>query len=153
MRDFFAALYEWGGLNPLYATDLGDHLRGLDGTCSDFIWTPWYVNIGWTMLFIVGIFYALQYHMVDSPRFMRRRHWWLVALIIAAFNFVIAFLFPYNSLQTGEYCTQLVFSTTDCLGFGFSNALWSFILFGIISSVPWIRSFSTNCRFTTFWKP
>lgn len=153
MNEFFANFYEWWGLIPFYSTDLGDHLRGFDITCSDYIGTPWYTYIGCIMLIITGFFYALQYHIIDSPRFLRRHHWWIIALIIVLLNFLIAFIIPFNSVQTGDYCNQLSINIADCIGFGISNALWSFIIFIIITSVPWIRQFSTNCRHTTFWKP
>jgi len=32
MKEFFASIYEWFGLFPLYSRDLGDHLRGWDIT-------------------------------------------------------------------------------------------------------------------------
>ena len=153
MKDFFASLYEWFGLVPFYVSDLGDHLRGFDITCSDFIGTPWYLYIGCSMIITTIIIYALQYHIIDSPRLNKRRHWWLVALIIIAINFITAFAIPYNSLQTGDLCQDLHFSVADCLGFGLSNALWSLILFVIITTIPWIRQLGVNCRHTTFWKP
>ena len=153
MLNFFASLYEWFGLIPLYKKDMGDHLRGWDITCTDYIATPWYVYIGVIMLIITGFIYALQYHIIDNSRINKRVHWWLFALLIIILNFLIAFTIPFNSIQAGDYCSQLNLSVTDCIGFGFSNALWSFILFILISTIPLIRSLSTNCRHTTFWKP
>jgi len=153
MDEFFASLYEWWGLIPFYSTDLGDHLRGYDVTCTDYIDTNWYVTIGWVMTLVTSFVYAFQYHILDSPRFHRRQHWWYFALLITTLNFLIAFAIPFNSIQTEDYCNQLNISVADCVGFGFSNALWSFILFIIITTVPWIRKQSVNCRHTTFWKP
>lgn len=153
MKQFFAGLYEWWGLISFYATDLGDHLLGYDITCSDYVATPWYLYIGLSMLSVTILFYLVQYHIIDSSRFNKKFHWWLVALMIFALNFVIAFSIPFNSLQTENYCSQLFFSEADCLGFGLSNAIWSFFLFVIITSIPVTRPFSVNCRHTTFWKP
>lgn len=153
MKGFFASLYEWFGLIPLYSRDLGDHLRGFDITCTDYIATPWYVYIGWIMIILTVFLYSLQYHIIDRSRFNKRGHWWILALIIVILNFIIAFTIPFNSLQAGDYCNQLNLSVSDCIGFGFSNAIWSFILFIFISTIPLFRRFSTNCRHTTFWKP
>ena len=75
MKDFFASLYEWFGLMPLYSTDMGDQLRGWDITCTDYIDTPWYVNIGWLMIITTSFIYALQYHIIDSPRWKNKIHW------------------------------------------------------------------------------
>lgn len=153
MQEFFATIYEWFGLIPFYSKDMGDHLRGFDVTCTDYIATPWYVYIGWIMLVLTVLVFALQYYIVDSSKFNKARHWWFFALALVVLNFFIAFGIPYNSLQAGDYCNQLNLTVSDCIGFGFSNALWSLIFFGIISSIPVFRSRSTNCRHTTFWKP
>jgi hypothetical protein len=99
MKEFFASIYEWFGLFPLYSRDLGDHLRGWDITCSDYIGTPWYSYIGWLMLIITLFIYALQYHMIDHPRYNKKIHWWLSALTIVLLNFFTAVLIPYNSIQ------------------------------------------------------
>lgn len=153
MEEFFASIFEWFGTNPFYSTDLGDHLRGWDITCSGYIATHYYVIIGWSMIAITLLAYSLQYHIIDSPRYSYKRHWWITALIIFMLTYLVAFLIPFNSYQSVDYCTDLNISTTDIFGFGFSVSIWSFILFILISSVPWIRSLSINCRNTTFWKP
>ncbi len=132
---------------------MGDQLRGWDITCTDYISTPWYVYIGWIMIIITVFIYALQYHIIDNSRVNKRGHWWIFALVIVFINFIVAFTIPFNSIQAGDYCNQLNLSVSDCIGFGFSNAIWSFLLFILISTVPLIRSLSTNCRHTTFWKP
>jgi hypothetical protein len=153
MNDFFASVYEWFGLIPFYSRDLGDHLRGWDITCTDYIGTSWYIYVGWIMISMTSFFYALMYHVIDSPRFNRRTHWWMIAGVVFVLNFLIAFAIPFNSIQAGDYCQQLNITTADCLGFGLSNALVSIVVFTIISSIPLIRRVSRNCRNTTFWKP
>ena len=153
MKDIFANMYEWWGFLPLYSNDLAEHLRGYDLTCSDYFATPWYTYIGWSMIAVVAVLYALQYHIVDSTRFMRRHHWWIVVLIISILNFSIAFSLPYNSVQSGDYCNQLNISFSDCAGFGLSNVIWGFVIFLVITTIPWLRKLSTNCRHTTFYKP
>ena len=153
MKDLFASLYEWFGLMPLYSNDMGDLLRGWDNTCTDYIDTPWYVYVGWIMIAVTAGVYILQYHIIDNSRWSKKQHWWLFALIIVLINFLVAFAMPFNKIQAGDYCNQLNLHTADCIGFGLSNAIWSFLLFVLITSVPFIRKASTNCRHTTFWKP
>jgi hypothetical protein len=155
MLEFFATIYEWFGLIPFYSTDMGDHLRGYDVTCTDFIATPWYVYIGWIMIVLISLVFVLMYYIVGNKisDYNEAKHWWYFALGLVLLNFFIAFGIPYNSLQAGEYCNQLNINSSDCIGFGFSSALWSLIFFGIISSIPLFRSRSNNCRHTTFWKP
>jgi hypothetical protein len=153
MKEFFASIYEWFGINLLYSTDMGDQLRGWDITCTDYIGTPWYVIIGWALIATTAFIYVLQYHIIDSSRWNKKQHWWIFSFLIVALNFLIAFIIPFNTVNAGDFCNQLNLSISDCIGFGLSNAIWSFIFFLIISTIPLIRKFSTNCRNTTFWKP
>lgn len=153
MNDVFASLYEWFGLMPLYKTDMGDHLRGFDISCSNFDGTPWYVYIGWIMAASSLVTYAVQYHLIDSSGWNKKHHWWLFALILVALNFLIAFSITFNTVEAGDFCKELNLSVSDCIGFGFSNAIWSLLLFMLISTLPFPRRFSSNCRNTTFWKP
>ena len=153
MQEVFAKIYEWFGLIPFYSKDMGDHLRGFDVTCTDYIATPWYSYIGWIMLVTTIFTFALQYYIVDSPKYSQARHWWFFALGLVLLNFLIAFAIPYNDIQDSNFCNQLKLNVSDCVGFGFSNALWSLIMYIIISTIPIFRKMSTNCEFTTFWKP
>jgi hypothetical protein len=153
MRDFFASLYEWFGLNSLYSTDLGEHLRGYDITCSDYLDTPLYVMVGLSMIFSTIIIYILLYYVINSPRWNKRAHWWIFAGVLVSINFLIAFTPPFNDLQTTDYCTQLRISALDCVFFGVSNAIWSFILFAILTSSPIRKWAGHNMTDTTFWKP
>jgi uncharacterized membrane protein YcgQ (UPF0703/DUF1980 family) len=153
MKDFFAGLYEWWGTNPFFARDLGDHLRGFDLVCEDYVGTPLYTYIGLGMIFTTFLSFLIQYYFIDSNRYSGRGHWLITSAILMIINFSIAFVLPFNDLQNTNYCSELNFSMADCLGFGFSNAIWSFILFLIITSLPFLRSRSINCRYTSIWKP
>ena len=152
MKDFFASLYELWGLNPLLVEDLGDHLRGLDIICEGYGATSWYTYIGSAMVTLTLLSYATQYHFIDSNRYSGRLHLFITSIILMVINFLIAFSIPFNALQTSNYCSELNFNSANCIGFGISNALWSFILFAIITSLPWPRSKSINCSHTVFWK-
>lgn len=153
MIDFFASLYEWFGTLPFYTEDFVYLLRGWDSTCTDFIDSPWYTYIGIIMIIITSLIYAFQYHIIDSSGFNKKHHWWLMSLIIIGLNFFIAFIIPFNIIQSDNYCSQLNLTVADCLGFGFSNAIWSFILFLLISTPPILRKLSNNCSETTFYRP
>lgn len=157
MNEFFANLYEWFGLWMPYSRDMGNWLYGFDITCTGFIGTPWYSYIGFIMIILTAFIYALQYHIIDSSRCNKKQHWWLFALLIFALNFLIAFSIPFNTVQAGDFCNELNLSVSDCIGFGLSNAIWSFIFFVLLTSFPFPRmvipSRNGNCRNTTFWKP
>jgi len=153
MTDFFASLYEWFGLNPLFSTNFGDHLRGLDTACNDYAATPIYSVVGIAMMGLSMLFYALYYHVVDSVKYSRRGSWFVVLLALIILDFCIAFLLPYNDIQAGNFCKSEDFSIdgTDCFGFAFSNSIWAAIFFTFFSLLPFPRSLSVNCKFTP-WK-
>ena len=96
MNDFFASLYEFFGLAPLYSKDLGDHLRGLDITCQGYVGSPLYIYIGISMILVTFFTYALQYHIIDSNRYNKLYHWWITSAILIIINFFIAFSIPNN---------------------------------------------------------
>jgi len=150
MTDFFASAYEWFGVMPLYSKGMMERLRGWDVTCTDYIASPIYTYAAWCTIGSVLFIYALQYHILDSSRGNKKLHLWLYALSVVAVNFLGACLYTNSLVQSDDFCPSDNLSVSDCLGFGFSNALWSFILFLFITSVPWPRGFSTNCRHTTF---
>lgn len=154
MLEFFASLYEWFGLIPFYAKDLGDHLRGFDVTCTGYIGSTEYMYVGWAMILLTIFAYFLQYHIINSPIFNKKHHWWIIAFALFMLNFLIAFALPFNDLQTGDFCKDLNLSIWDCIGFAFSNALWSLIFFILLTSFPLPRKFAGhNMSETTFWKP
>jgi hypothetical protein len=153
MIELFASIYEWFGLMLMYSVDMGEHLRGWDVTCTDYIGTPWYNIVGWIMIVSVLVTYILQYRIIDSPRFNRAINWWLYALALVLLNFIIALSISYNSIQPGMVCTDLNIDFADCVGFAFSNTTWSFVLYAIFTSISFVRNIGVNNRLTTFWKP
>jgi hypothetical protein len=144
MRDFFAMLYEWFGIVPVYSKDLGEFLRGLDLACTGYWALPWYFYTGVMMIILTVLLFGLQYDLIDSRRFQKQRHWALAAVLVIIVNFFIAFTIPFVALQTGVYCPRLKLSVLDCIGFGLSNAVWSFILFSLLSGVQEILWLNKN---------
>lgn len=153
MTDFFASLYEWFGFIPLYTKGMMERLRGWDYISQEYVLTNWYVNMGLIMIGITSLIYALQYHVIDSSRWNKKKHWWIFSILVVGINFLIAFSITNNIIQTADFDPNDNLSISDCIGFGFSNALWALIFFLIISTIPIFRRFSTNCRHTTFWTP
>ncbi len=153
MTEIFASLYEFFGFLPFYSKDFADHLRGWAPDCSGYTGTVWYNIIAFTMTGVTALGYALMYHIIDSPKWNKKQHWWIVALVILALNWFIAFIIPFNAIRAGNYCKELLLTINDCVGFGFSNAIWSLILFTLLTSFKYPKLFSINCRYTTLWNP
>ncbi|WP_299989359.1 hypothetical protein [uncultured Pontibacter sp.] len=150
MIEFLAGLYEWWGLSPLYATDMGDHLRGYNISCS-YDGTPWYSIVASIMVVVSFLTYSAYYHVIDKSTWQRREHWVIFLAINFIINFFIAYAIPMNDLSTENYCSELTLSIGDCIGFGVSNGIWAIILFSLVSLSPFPRKLSVNCR-NTPWK-
>ena len=147
MIDFIAMIYEWFG----YSTDLGTHLRGRDVTCENFDGTNFYFQIFILMLLVnLGLFISM-YLVIDkfTTKFSTKTSWWIMAIIGMLINFGIAFSLP----KTATACEELVFGASDLMLFGVANAVWSLIVFALLTSFPFPRMLSVNARLTTFWKP
>ena len=147
MTEFIAMIYEWFG----YRTDLGEHLRGYDVTCTGFLGPDLYIQI-FTYMVLTNVFlFILMYFVIDrfTARFSSKVSWWVTALIGTFISFGIAFSLP----ETVQACAMLQFNSGDLFLFGLANAWWSLVTFALLTSFPIPRNFSTNTRLTTFWKP
>lgn len=147
MTDFIAMIYEWFG----YRTDLGEHLRGYDVTCTGFLGPDLYLQIFTYMILTNLILYVLMYVIIDriTSNFSTKVSWWITALIGVLISFGIAFSLP----ETIQACGHLNFNSGDLFLYGLANAWWSLVTFALLTSFPIPRNFSTNSRLTTFWKP
>jgi uncharacterized membrane protein len=135
MKEFFAHMYEWFGLIHPYTRDMDDFLRGWDYACVGYYALPWYFYTGILMIIITVLVFALQYDLVSGRRFKKIEHWELAALIAVVANFLIAFIIPATAILKGNHCPLLKLTVTDSLLFGVSNAVWSLILFSMLSLV------------------
>jgi hypothetical protein len=133
MDEFFARMYEWFGLIPVYSKDLCEFLRGWDYACTGYFALHWYLYVGLFMVVITTLLFALQYDLISGKRFKRQRHWALTAFVIIVVNFAVAFTVPFVALETGVHCMHLKLAVLDCIGFGLSNAVWAFIFFSLLS--------------------
>lgn len=152
MRMFFAHMYEWFGLIRPYSHDFGEYLRGWDFACVGYFAVPWCLYVGWLMVIVTLVIFGLQFDLVSAKRFNQRQHWGLVAFSIVIVNFLIAAGITVVAIYTGSYCLRLQLSILDCIGFGISNALWSFIFFSLLSAISPLRDQIISWRKPTFKK-
>ncbi len=135
MKQVFAHMYEWFGLFPIYSRDLSDFLKGWDYACVGYFALPWYFYIGWGMIMLTGLLFALQYDLISGIRFKNREHWELAVMVVAICNFLIAFTIPFVAINKGMQCPQLKITFPDCIFFGLCNAVWGVIVFLILSGL------------------
>jgi hypothetical protein len=152
MSHFFARLYEWFGIIHFYSKDFGEFMRGWDFACTGYYAIPWYLHIGWLMIISTTVIYGLQFDIISPTRFTKTGHWCLVAFTIFMVNLMLGFIIPFAFILTHTYCMHLNLSLFDCVGFAFSNAIWSFILFCLLNAITPIRAFLVNLRRPVFKK-
>ena len=139
MKQVFSHMYEWFGLIPLYSKDLSDFLKGWDYACVGYFALPWYFYIGWGMIGLTLLLFALQYDLISGIRFRNAEHWELAVLVVAICNFMMAFTIPFVAINKGMQCPQLNISVSDCMLFGLSNAIWGVIFFLLLSGLHKLR--------------
>lgn len=139
MTNFFAWLYEWFHLLPLYSYDMGQFLRGMDVACTGYYALPWYFYVGVSMLVVTFLLFGLQYDLISGTRFPKAEHWGLAAFAVFIINFAFAFAVPFVAHETGFYCPYLHLTVLDCIGFGLSNATWGVVLFSLLSFAQRVR--------------
>ena len=137
---FFARLYEWFGLLPVYSHDMAEFLKGMDVSCTGYYALPWYFYVGLLMIIITTLLFLMQYDLISSRRFPKAEHWGLAAFVVFVVNYALAFTAPFVAQQTKFYCPGLQLTVVDCIGFGVSNGAWALVYFSLLSLVQKVRS-------------
>jgi hypothetical protein len=144
MVNFFAMLYKWFGLVPLYSRGLDDFLKGWDASCTGYYALKWYLYVGYGMTILTVLIFALQYDLISSDRFQKKEHGELAAFVVFICNFLIAFTIPFVAHEMRRYCVSLDISVADCAIFGLSNAIWGLVLFGVLTGIQRLTTRSKN---------
>jgi hypothetical protein len=149
----FKNMYEFFGLNPFYSSTLAELLRGSES--SGCVSGPSYVFFGFIMLLSVGLVYSLMYHIIDSPKFSGIKWWWVFGGLTVVFNLIFpsAYLLKFvggrwEVFECAEEFISII-ASADVWMFGVDNAIWSLVLFALLSCPPLLRKLSKNCYTTT----
>lgn len=148
MEEFLITIFESLGL---YSTQngLAEHLRGLDLKGQDYSDQSKYSMV-FLSLFLINILIIVNYYYGLFNRIPFNKFlWWLLNVIVGSLIlFSIAFLYSNNDLETGNYYSQLSITTSDCVGFGLTTAIFSFLFSCIISiMIKWKSSVNKKVPF------
>lgn len=146
--DWIAWIYE---TFSTYSRDMGEHLRGWDITCTDYMGTFYYGWLFWAWIGIVIFTLLLYYKIIDSPRLVRALYLWLFLLGGMLISFIVGYGIASYTTQPGNYCPELVITGGDQVSVGLTQAILTLLLSFGLSFVA--RHFSTNCRNTTPFHP
>lgn len=146
--DFFITLFETLGL---YSTQngLAEHLRGMNLKCEDYTGQSIYNIVFICLVSINSIIIINYYYGIFNRRPFNRWWWWLINVLAGSvILFFIGFMYPNNDLESGNYCKDLVMSTADCSGFGFTASIYSFIWCCLLSMIiKWKSSVNKKVPF------
>ena len=137
----------------LFSDFFSIHLNGMTSGCTGVESSNTANLVGWLTLGVVALCYAVLYHFIDSPKYHRKKWVFLTGMAVAIISALIAFFSVFNDFRTQNFCALNPFGINDVIGFSLLNALWSFLLFVILTSLPFPRKLSKNLSNTTIWKP
>ena len=130
------------------------HLNGMTSGCTGVVGGSSAIgNQVASIMFVTAILgYFILYHLIDSPRYHKKQWVWFTGLLLAGINALIAFFWVYGDVRSGNFCSLNPIAVTDVIGFAILNAIWAFLIFAIITFLPFKRK-SRNLSNTTLLKP
>lgn len=135
ITEFLISIFE--SLN-LYssASGLGEHLRGLNLDCTDYSRQSIYSMVFLALFFVNSIIISNYYYGILNRVPFNTGFWWLLNVFFGALiMFIVAFLYANNDLSSNDFCPDLSVTTSDCIGFGATSAIFSIIWSCLLSVI------------------
>ena len=154
MGEFFGSMY--CVFEDLFGLELADYLWGNSSPISI---NNQFIAIGFWMLGIALSIAIVYYYVINHPRLCNWWGWSIFALLTLVINFIVGWQWVLKDLYEGKMIKidpvtnqdiPLDIFETDCIYFGFSNMILSFVAFFIISCI--IKWWSSNCASAPFVK-
>jgi len=148
INEFLITLFE---SFDLYSTQngLSEHLRGLDINGTAYTDQSIYSMV-FLSLFIVNSLIVINYYYGVFNRIpFNRVIWWLVNVIIGSIIlFFVAYLYANNDFSTGNIYSELSVTSSDCVGFGITSAIYSILWCTFLSTIiKWKSSVNKKVPF------
>lgn len=146
MGEFFGSIYCW--FEDFYGEELANYLWGQASPYQD---SNMFIGIGLSMLGISLFIMVLFYYIINHPKLCNWWGWMIFWGINAVVNFIVGWQWVLNDLYSGTMVAPdaqtgqdvaLNIDEVDCLCFGVSNLLLSFLAFIIFSYIG--KWWSTN---------
>ena len=154
MGEFFGSMY--CVFEDLFGLALADYLWGNSSPISI---NNQFIAIGFWMLGIALSIAIVYYYVINHPRLCNWWGWSIFAVLTLVINFIVGWQWVLKDLYEGKMIkidpvtnqeVPLDIFETDCIYFGFSNMILSFVAFFIISCI--IKWWSSNCASAPFVK-
>jgi hypothetical protein len=88
---------------------------------------------------------VIFYYVVNSPRFNKRVHWFLMMALVAIINIIVVLQYPADVIYTAD---NVNYDFNYWLIYGAVHTVWAILLFTIFSLA--IKWWSRNCKTTPF---
>lgn len=154
MGEFFGSLY--CVFEELFGLELAEYLWGNSSPSSQ---NNQFIAIGFWMLGISILIAVIYYYIINHPRLCNWWGWGIFLIFNLTVNFIVGWQWVLKDFYEGKMIgidpvtsqeVPLEIYETDCLYFGFSNMLLSFVAFFVISCI--IKWWSSNCASAPFVK-
>jgi hypothetical protein len=131
MASIFDTMLRFG-----YSNDLHDHLKGLDRDCNDYTGTSIYELVLYLILGL-GLIVMFNYYkgLFHRPKFTIRWIWFLHLLGVSVIVFLFSLFRTSSDLNNGNFCQDLHFSSSDCVLFAITAAVYAMIYCFILSLI------------------
>jgi hypothetical protein len=148
MYEILISIWESFGL---YSTQmgLGAQLRGMNLQCDDFTRQSIYSMVFLALFLINSIIIINYYYGILNRIPFNRILWWVLNVLFGAIiMFLIAFVYANNDLMSNDFCPDLSITTSDCIGFGATTAIFSIIWSSLLSLIiKWNSSVNKKVPF------
>lgn len=113
-----------------YSRDLHQHLKGLSAsTCNDYQGDAIYQLTAIVLLAVsAAIMLNFYYGIFNRPRYTHRLVWLLQLLAASVFTGVFAYNRAAAGLPEEKHCASIRFSTLDCLLFGVTVGVYTWLI-------------------------
>jgi ABC-type branched-subunit amino acid transport system permease subunit len=128
---------------------MNDFLESLYPDQADFSQSMYSHGLYSTMFGLAAIIglvvVVIFYYVVNSPRFNKRLHWFMMATLVVFINLIVVFQYPADVISKAD---DVNFGFNDWLIYGAVHSVWVVVLFTIFSLA--LKWWSRNCKTTPF---
>jgi len=137
------------GANKIFSSNMASFLAGMEDLCNESYYDgmPLYTYFGLCMLGSTVVFLIMKYIFpFDRVMFSSRGCWWIFAGVAFVINFIFVAYVLWQELSTAvlkfncdEEFVNIISNMREIGMFAGANAFISFVLFGFLSWIPYLR--------------
>lgn len=132
-----------------YSNNLHQHLRGMSLDCESYSNQNFYqVIMMWLLVANLVMVLDFYYGLFNRPKLSSLLYWILNAFVTAFGLSFYAYMYASNGMYEGMHCSYLTFFKSDCILFGATIFVYSFLIWFVLSIC--LKWFSVNNKRVPF---